>query len=325
MRKSVIIMMATYNGQEFLSEQIESIINQTYHDWKLIIQDDGSTDETVNIIKRYCDIDTRIVFWHNQKQHGAYFNFHSLANSCKKINKFDYYMFADQDDFWLPTKVESMVKLIDNDDIPRLCYADMDIVDAQSKTISASINNSLGLSYANKYSVFFSHNVFGCNVIMNGALFFSVPFIKIENEKNKILSHDNLYTKFAAALGQVSYCHDITMHYRRHGNNVTAKQKYSFSIKRIIDRLVGINDLAKDHALTYNQTLIAIDLLRKVKNADNSFLDGIEKCIKYGGPYAVVYILKHGISWGKPIKTISRTLIMLFGIYKKYLIVINHV
>ena len=57
---SIIILLATYNGAQFLFEQLESIINQTYTNWSMIVRDDGSTDNTVTIIKQYVEKDSRI-------------------------------------------------------------------------------------------------------------------------------------------------------------------------------------------------------------------------------------------------------------------------
>lgn len=316
---SVLILMAVYNGEKYIEEQIESIRNQDFTNWHLTIQDDGSTDDTIRIVKEYCSQDSRIELIFNEGgKHGVYYNFHSLANKYKSSVRYDYYMFSDQDDIWLSSKITNMISCFDTS-MPQLCYADMKIVDSGGDVVSDSINNLLGLKYINRYSVFFSHNVFGCNLMMNQKLFFSVPEIDIDCDRTKILSHDNMYTKFAAVLGKVDYYPEVTMLYRRHGANVTSKQKYSFGIKRIISRVSKISQLAQDHALTYNQSLLTIDILKKNDCTDISFLDEIETTIRCGGIPAFIYILKKHVSWGKWVKTFSRTAVMVSGIYKKYL------
>ena len=60
--ETVNILLSTYNGEKYLAEQIDSIVNQTYTDWNLLIRDDGSTDNTVSIIKNYEEKDARIKF-----------------------------------------------------------------------------------------------------------------------------------------------------------------------------------------------------------------------------------------------------------------------
>lgn len=320
---SVLIMLASYNGADYIEDQIKSIIEQSYTDWNLIIQDDGSIDNTEELIKKFVKEDSRISFRKSEcKNHGAYYNFHSLANFCKTLNAYDYYMFCDQDDVWLPDKIERMVMYIDKmtNDIPQLCYGDMDIIDGENCLVGISINSELGISYKNKYTVFFSHNVFGCNLIMNRKAFFAVPMIDTNQDYVKILSHDNLYTKFTATLGRVEFIPQVFMHYRRHQKNVTAKQNYSFGVKRILKRASKIQELAEDHALTYNQSLLAIKLIRGNSMADKEFLDGVEMAIRRGGFSGVKYVCKNNVSWGKSVKTLSRLTTMITGMYRKYLV-----
>ena len=100
-KRSIAILMATYNGEKYLKEQIDSIMNQTNHDWTLYIQDDGSKDKTLDIIKSYSD--ERIVWVDNGlTRQGCCMNFMSLLNKVES----SYYMFCDQDDVWLPEKVQ---------------------------------------------------------------------------------------------------------------------------------------------------------------------------------------------------------------------------
>lgn len=325
MNESVLIMMASYNGEKYIGEQIESIISQDYPNWHLVIQDDGSLDNTSIIAKKYCELDSRIEFCvNNSKMHGAYVNFHGLANRCKVEKKYNYYMFADQDDIWLQNKLTKLITYMDTNSksgTATLCYADMEVINDKDECMVASINDVLGLKYYNPYSVFFSHNVFGCNIIMNRQLFQMVPAVDIKKESTKILSHDNLYAKYAATFGKVLYFPEQLMKYRRHSANVTSKQNYTFNIQRIIKRVLGINDLAKDHALTYNQSLIAIQMMKEqADNEEWNFLQDIQNTITRGGMTYFKYFMAHHITWGKKVKTLSRSFILLTGVYKKYLL-----
>lgn len=95
--------MATYNGELYIEEQINSILTQTYQDYTLYIQDDGSKDKTVEIIKSYSLAHENVVYVDNGlTKQGAGQNFMTLLNCVES----DYYMFADQDDVWLPFKIE---------------------------------------------------------------------------------------------------------------------------------------------------------------------------------------------------------------------------
>ena len=98
----VNILLSTYNGEQFLEEQVKSIQEQTYQEWQLLIRDDGSSDGTVEVIKQLVAKDPRIHFINeNQVENvGVIKSFHTLL----KYGDADLYCFSDQDDFWLPTK-----------------------------------------------------------------------------------------------------------------------------------------------------------------------------------------------------------------------------
>lgn len=99
----VAILMATYNGEKYLREQIESIRRQSFKDWTLYISDDGSKDSTLDIIKKYCDNDDRIqLFDIGLSRQGAGMNFLTMLNVIDS----EYYMFCDQDDVWFDDKIE---------------------------------------------------------------------------------------------------------------------------------------------------------------------------------------------------------------------------
>ncbi|SEW36848.1 rhamnosyltransferase [Ruminococcaceae bacterium KH2T8] len=323
--KKVLIMLACYNGGKYIGEQIESIIGQTYSDFELVIQDDGSTDETIDIVKAYCDSDSRITLRINDTQyHGAFLNFHILANLYKNANNFDYYMFSDQDDIWDKNKIETMVQFLEKntqDDVPSLVYADMRTIDQNKQMIESSIDNVWKISGKNKCSYFFSHKVFGCNLMMNAALFNVVPYINPSDFGVRILSHDNLYAKFAATLGEVYFIDEQLMSYRRHGGNQTTEQQYRISIKRILQRLFGLHRLAEKHACAYNQTMYAIKLLRTIElDADQiSFVNDIDFILRHKGFKSLFLINQHKVKWGGLVENTSHKLIIFLGMHLRFL------
>ena len=125
----VTILMSTYNGEQFLAEQIESIQQQTFTDWELLIRDDGSKDQTPKIIKKFAEKDDRIVFInpHNRENIGVIQSFHSLL----KHQPSDYYFFSDQDDVWLSNKLQIQLEEAKkySTELPLLVYTDLTIVD----------------------------------------------------------------------------------------------------------------------------------------------------------------------------------------------------
>lgn len=318
---AVMILMASYNGIDFIARQIQSIIDQTYKDWVLFIQDDGSTDGTVEIIERYCEKDDRIHFLKNKGRHGPYYNFHSLINKAKKMDRYPFYMFSDHDDIWCENKVETFVdyylaRYEADSDIPVCLYGDMNIIDENDYAVDPSVNALLGMRYRNKWSTLFSHNVFGCNMFINEALFLTAPCVDTENRICDILCHDNYYAKFAAFTGDLIFIDKILMHYRRYGKNVTAEQDYHNNIKKILNRLRDIKKLEKSHARTYRQSLYTIRLLKETCECT---FDETEKIIRDGGFKSVAYFKKYDIECGSKIKTMSHLFILILKGYKEYI------
>jgi glycosyltransferase involved in cell wall biosynthesis len=101
----VAILMGTKNGQRFLAEQLDSLIAQTHQNWVLIASDDGSTDDTLRILKAYQAKwpEGKLIIKEGPKR-GFCTNFQSMA--CDPSIRADYYAFCDQDDVWLPTKLD---------------------------------------------------------------------------------------------------------------------------------------------------------------------------------------------------------------------------
>ncbi|MBR3055278.1 MAG: glycosyltransferase family 2 protein, partial [Streptococcus sp.] len=138
----VNIVLSTYNGAKFLSEQIDSIQAQTFTDWQLLIRDDGSTDKTRDIIKASALKDERIKFIDEpeKKNLGVINSFYKLI----KHDRADYYFFCDQDDVWLPEKMATMLAEATRHDAsqPLMVYMDLSVVDENLKVINPSMIHS---------------------------------------------------------------------------------------------------------------------------------------------------------------------------------------
>lgn len=314
---SVLVLMATYNSENFIRLQLESLINQTYKNWKLIVQDDKSTDATLKIIEEYSTLDTRITYRIcPSNRHGAYANFHSLLEYAKTIEEYDFYMFSDHDDIWDSNKIEVMVDSFEGYDnrVPKLTYGDMRLINENNLVTDSSLDALIGMHYTNKMTTMFAHKVYGCNTIFNLELLKKLPKVDFNSPDVDILSHDNFVTKVAALYGDIGYIKTPLMGYRRYSGNVTAGQSYDYGIKRIMNRIKGIDKLAEDHALIYKQTII---LLHKI--TDLKISDKILELLEKGGMSLFYFIIRNRISWGNKIKDISHIFILISGKYKKYL------
>ncbi len=134
----VVILLATYNGASYLEEQVESLFLQTYIDFVIVAHDDGSTDGTVSILRKYVErypgkfyfIDDGIVTG------GAQNNFYHLMSLCD----FDYAFFCDQDDYWHKDKLLTFLGVFPAaHQEPTVVYGDLEVVDEDLNLISHSM------------------------------------------------------------------------------------------------------------------------------------------------------------------------------------------
>ena len=138
--EEIDILMATYNGEKYLKEQVESILNQSYSNFRLIISDDCSTDKTREILSEYEKKDKRIEVYYQEKNLGYVKNFEFLLERVKN----EIYMLSDQDDYWLPEKIEKTYNKLNEEDAD-LVFTDLIVVDDNKRVINPSFNKLMNL------------------------------------------------------------------------------------------------------------------------------------------------------------------------------------
>ncbi|WP_029281051.1 glycosyltransferase family 2 protein [Pedobacter sp. R20-19] len=213
------ILMATYNGAAYLDKQLDSILRQTYPHWELIIRDDQSTDDTLNIIKAYSEKDERIKYIQYGSAHGtACRNFSALFDWAYENNR-PYILFADQDDIWLDYKLErSLAGLLKNEsiygaDFPLLCYSNLSFIDEADQKIAAR----LPLPPQLNLKVLINENyAWGCTMILNRAAVRKIKHIPTES-----VNHDYYVALVIAAFGKNLLIDENLILYRQHQKNVS--------------------------------------------------------------------------------------------------------
>lgn len=218
----VAILLATYNGGKYLSTQLDSIINQTYENWKVFISDDGSTDNTLTVIKEYVDkYPEKIKLVDKEKPTGcAKKNFMFLASQVKG---YKYVMFCDQDDYWLKDKISvTLRKMQDLEKShkgrPCLVHTDLEVVDGELKTIKDSFFefSSLDSNRSGINHLLIQNIVTGCTMMVNKEL---LEIAQADVNIDRVLMHDWWYALVATTFGGVGFVDRVTMKYRQHGNN----------------------------------------------------------------------------------------------------------
>lgn len=263
------ILMATYNGESYIGEQIDSILNQTYTQWKLYIRDDGSKDNTMSIVEEYANkySDKIILVKDGKRGLGAKGNFGALI----KYSKSEYCMFCDQDDFWLSTKIEdSMNKMLEIEkkegiDLPILVHTDLKVVDGELNVINESFWNyqNLDKTKTSLRSLLVQNNITGCTMLMNKAL------MKLcQNTPENCIMHDWWIGLVASAFGGIYTVDKQTMLYRQHGKNEVGAHKYN-SIGFVKNKLSNIEKINKSIDDTINQAKAFYDEFKNELNSND--------------------------------------------------------
>ncbi len=221
-RYQVHILMATYNGGKYLEEQLTSLETQTWKDWYLTVYDDGSTDDTLQILMRFREHlgEDRVYIGVNNPASGsAKHNFMKLIRE----NKGSYFMCCDQDDVWYPEKIEKSVKRMYRmekrygKDVPLLVYSELRVVDEQLKEIAPAFHPFMNLrTHSDLAGELIQNQVTGCTVLFNHTLW---SYMQRLTETDKILMHDHALALTALLFGHMSYIHTPLMDYRQHGDN----------------------------------------------------------------------------------------------------------
>lgn len=228
------ILMATYNGEKYIRQQIESILCQSCKDWKLYISDDCSTDNTVDIIGEYCKKYPDKVFLSvRDKNSGC-----PAVNFLDMISKSnaDYIMTADQDDIWDRDKVRVTVDALNRGqkNVPLLVHTDLCVVDEDMHRITESMISMqhIPVNKTSINSLVVQNVVTGCTMGINRAL------ADILKKPRDIPVHDWWIACTASIFGSIVFVDKSTILYRQHGSN-TCGAKNMESVKYLMQRLKG--------------------------------------------------------------------------------------
>lgn len=273
--EKVDILLATYNGEKYIREQLDSILNQTHKEFRLLISDDGSTDETRNILNEYKAKDDRIEIFMQEKNLGVVKNFEFLL---KKVDA-KYYMFSDQDDIWKKEKIEkSLEKIKEGFD---LVYSDLEVVDENLNVTYKSYWKLKGIykkikKYNNFQSLYLNNFITGCTIISKKELIDS--FMPLPNT-SKFVLHDYWISLVISQNGKIAYIEEPLIKYRQHKNNKVGSKKKSDELKSI-DEIRGLFiQVKKEHFKVFieNENKFKSEKLKELNKKALKYYEMLEK------------------------------------------------
>ncbi|HFU3730006.1 TPA: glycosyltransferase family 2 protein [Streptococcus suis] len=225
----VNILMSTYNGQQFLAEQIRSIQDQTYTDWTLLVRDDGSSDKTREILQDFASKDSRIrlIDVEETENLGVIKSFHRLVH----YEQADYYFFSDQDDVWLPDKLAVSLQEAQSyqTDQPLMVYMDLTVVDQDLQIMTESMIRSQS-HHANTQLV----QELTENTVTGGVSMINHSLASLWTKTEDIIMHDWYLALLASAFGKLVFIDKAGELYRQHADNVLGARTLSKRLKKWI-------------------------------------------------------------------------------------------
>lgn len=265
-QSSVAILMATYNGERYITAQIRSVVDQSWPRWRLYIRDDGSQDGTAAIVSQFAEEfpDRISVFPSGGTRLGADGNFSYLLEHAES----DYFMFCDQDDVWLPQKVEKSLQCMwaleanHGSAIPLLVHTDLRVVDTNLSELDSSVwhyghHDPAFSQQLNRLLI--QNMVFGCATLINARLKeLATPI------PDGVVQYDWWLALVSVCLGATGYISEPTLLYRQHGENSVGAARWGLSyVLRKCLRFFDTEALAKSLALSRRQAALLLDRYRE--------------------------------------------------------------
>ena len=270
------ILMATYNGEKYVREQIDSILAQTDTCWHLTVSDDGSTDSTPGIIDEYAAKYPEKISRHvsGRRFGNARDHFFYLMRTCAA----EYMFFCDQDDVWYPGKIEKMMDVMlgmergQGKSAPLLVFTDQTPTDGELNPLAPSL-----MRYQQQYFETIDYRALLMqNIVTGGAMAINRALADIAarcTDETKTMMHDWWLAVVAARFGEVIYLDETTSDYRQHGtNSVGAKDVRS--VQHILHKLSRLGDIRKTTLEKKRQAQVFMDTYgEELGEEDHAFLD----------------------------------------------------
>lgn len=233
----IAVLMSTYNGEDYIREQIESVFSQIGDfDLDLWVRDDGSKDSTQRILQEYSEQGK--LYWYTGQNLGPAKSFLDLLYNCG-YEGYDYFAFADQDDYWLTDKIQSAITMLGIMDRPKLYFANAELVDSKLSSFGRPVYRNI--PKFDFHTLVCAGGILGCTTVFNKKL---AECIVKKPLPKKMIMHDYYVSVLCLALGgEIFYDKRAHMKYRQHQNNVVGVS--CGIINTIRSRLSDINQRAE--------------------------------------------------------------------------------
>lgn len=273
MEKRVQILLSTYNGEKYLSEQLNSLLQQSYSNIHILIRDDGSKDKTISILKNYQIKFPQKIQIILDKNVGVIKSFFKLIEISK--NDYDFYFFCDQDDFWEKDKIEKAIEKIEEEKEEKYIgyCSNLKLVDENLTFIKFAYSRILKPNILNS---FLENIVTGCTYACNKNLFLKIKEKVKTIDTQKIPMHDHYFYFLTCLYGKLIYDQKSYILYRQHSTNVIGMKENSF-FKRV--KKVLFNRKKSTRLLFLQEILLKFSL--ELKEEERKYLQEVLNSYNY--------------------------------------------
>lgn len=212
----VSVLMSAHNSEKYIAQAIESILNQTFTDFDFIIVNDGSTDTTAEIVQKYADVDKRIVFVNNKKNHMI-----ESLNQGLDLCRGEYIARMDSDDIALPERFAKQVEYMD-------AHQECGACGTWAKKFGPGINSEDYIKH-HKVMRLMDFLVYGCRIVNPSAMIRRAILVdnNIKYEADFKFAEDYGFWTRVAKYTQVHNIPQVLLNYRWHGGNISVVHKTS--------------------------------------------------------------------------------------------------
>lgn len=265
----ISIALASYNGEKYIREQLDSILSQTIQDFEVVVCDDASTDNTWSILEEYAEKDSRFRIYKNKENLGFKKNFEKAISLCKG----NYIALSDQDDVW---KDNHLKILFDNINTYYIVCGNSEIVDENGKSTGRTLRSNMSFDVIDlpdtlkPYRLLYFASPYQGSAMLIRKDFFSKALPIPDNA----LSHDAWFASLATFYGGIKYIDETVLHYRRHDNNVSGISKK----KTLLSRLININ---REKTLFLDRRYFIQEIYKRVEDLNDEQKKILNKALEY--------------------------------------------
>jgi teichuronic acid biosynthesis glycosyltransferase TuaG len=251
----VSIITPSFNSEKFIAETIQSVQNQSYQNWEMIIVDDSSTDQTVTIVEQLIKKDSRIRLFQLDKNSGA-----GIAREkALSIANGDYISFLDADDLWKPQKLEKQLQFLKENKVP-FTFSFYDCIDEKGNTLNRIVEAPRNLTY---------HQLFFCNYVGNLTGIYEVNFFgKIAISATRKRQDWMVWLTILKKIRKAKPVPESLAFYRIRDNSLSASKvdllKHNFAVYRNFHGFSYISSLFIMIGFLFTQLLIKPRYIKKI-------------------------------------------------------------